>query len=272
MLSTMQIDACCEGAARKALFRIAGVVAAAWLCAKALLPVGGMGWTHAWMAALCAAATGAILVTFKSSIYGSCGRDQLPSALGSKKLTATYLFHFIMKKPDSRWGLRVCLCYFVFTMAAFLLFAGDDRGRKAIDALARNSVDFEAVAAWLLAPIYEEMLFRGALLFALRQTFEILLKNKNVAPWSVYLTALVFWLFHFPMQIEVWATAWEHGALPLSPGPFLLGIVCAALVVLDSSLWYAIVFHALANFSGVFWAHVLTHPAVFGLFYSGQPH
>ena len=77
----------------------------------------------------------------------------------------------------------------------------------------------------MIAPIVEEMFFRGFML-------PTLVKNLNVF-WGSVLTAAIFALIHFELQIVI----------PI----FILGLILNGLFLKSRSLWPGIGFHVLNN-------------------------
>jgi membrane protease YdiL (CAAX protease family) len=115
----------------------------------------------------------------------------------------------------------------------------------------------------VLAPIYEELFFRGRALSKMRLVFfPNLSKETNVnsrfyvlftlqGAWKlVYFNALLFWFFHIPWVSLI------NGNLSASIGSFLLGLLCASLVVSGRSLAFVICCHAFANASGFMWFQI----------------
>lgn len=81
------------------------------------------------------------------------------------------------------------------------------------------------IAIVLLAPLIEEILFRGFLLRTL--------SNKIGVIWGSIVSALVFALLHVPWQ----------SIIPI----FILGLILNSIVIRSKSLWPAIGFHILNN-------------------------
>jgi hypothetical protein len=115
----------------------------------------------------------------------------------------------------------------------------------------------------LLAPVYEELFFRGRALSKMRLVFFPNLSKENTAnsplnvlftlqgAWKlVYFNALLFWFFHIPWVSLV------NGNLSASAGSFLLGLLCASLIVSGRSLAFVICCHAIANGSGFMWFQI----------------
>ena len=82
----------------------------------------------------------------------------------------------------------------------------------------------------LVGPLVEEVLFRGALLSALR--------TRLGDGWAIALSALIFGLVHLPDLAWLWYAV---------PNLVLVGVFCAWLRVRSRSIWPAFVVHAVNN-------------------------
>jgi membrane protease YdiL (CAAX protease family) len=110
----------------------------------------------------------------------------------------------------------------------------------------------QGLVAIVVAPVIEEIYFRGALLGAtLGLQWPRLSEPRAVA--SIYLVAGVFLLFHLPVEPAVWRLAWESGAVPINLGPLALGLWTGTILVKDRTLRWAIVAHSIANLSTPIW-------------------
>lgn len=105
----------------------------------------------------------------------------------------------------------------------------------------------------LLAPIFEELFFRDYLFRALKERMGSVFR-------AVVFSSLFFMLAHLNIQI----------------GAFLLGVICCALLIRFQSVWPAIIFHFVSNFSlyffPVFYPHLykaLFDWELFRYFYGG---
>jgi membrane protease YdiL (CAAX protease family) len=122
-----------------------------------------------------------------------------------------------------------------------------------------------------LAPVAEEYFFRGWLLHGQIAVIE----QKDVRGASFrsrwlgicYVNALIFWLLHAPMDVPAWRWALAEGKIPVSLGPFFLGLVTCSLTLFSGRLRPAIVFHMLANALGPVWHPLLSSDAVRAIFY-----
>jgi membrane protease YdiL (CAAX protease family) len=121
----------------------------------------------------------------------------------------------------------------------------------------------------LAAPIAEEYFFRGWLL---KRQWEALESLPRKSFWTAfktcYVNALVFWLMHMPIDLNLWKQALLVGAVPASPGPFLLGLVTCLLTLRTGNLRAAILFHAVANASGPLWWPLMASENLRSIFYN----
>jgi len=125
-----------------------------------------------------------------------------------------------------------------------------------------------SLASIVLAPIAEEIFFRGWLLkHQLHQVSNEPSIPVFVQAKIIYVNALIFWLMHAPVNFELWRHSLSEGLIPLSPGPFLLGVVVTALTMKTGHLRAAILFHAIANSHGPLWWPILKYDWVRHLFY-----
>lgn len=163
-------------------------------------------------------------------------------------------------KPSKRFGPWVCLGYILSCFLLFILLGKMSELPLALEDLVQQNF-YLLLFTSIFAPIYEEVFFRGTLLNYQKET----LSRSGIA---IYINGLTFWLFHAPLNYSIWKTALSIGALPIGPGPFLLGIVCATIAYLDKSIFWAIVFHILANSMGPFWMRLIEDQKIFQLFYN----
>jgi membrane protease YdiL (CAAX protease family) len=167
---------------------------------------------------------------------------------------------FGLQAPTGRVGYRISVGYLLLTVA---IFAAMNPGTwqnlfpKIInDAFSSNNF----LLAVLAAPLYEEFFFRGCLQPAILQEINSAVPENSSAEksnWSIYLSALIFWIFHIPLAPSIWSQAWAANAIPISPGPFFLGLACAFLANRESSIWYAVLLHIFANLIGPIWGGML---------------
>lgn len=236
-----------------------------WLIvAVAALGVGwarGLGWEagnlHGFLAALFA---GGAVALVGLDIYLHCEISEFSWRSLSAQLG--------LMAPRTRVGYRVCLLYFMVTMGAFMLSHSGLWQHRLPLLLAERVTDSGILWVAVAAPLYEEIFFRGALQSIVSARLGQSRTSSRAQWWAVYVTALVFWLFHVPWDGAIWQAAIAAGGLPLSPGPFLVGLACGAVVVIDRSLVMAVILHGLANFVGPLWAFVLPG-AVIPWFFAG---
>jgi membrane protease YdiL (CAAX protease family) len=152
---------------------------------------------------------------------------------------------------QSRWGLVSAIAYAGASTLALISMPSDWRA-AVFAGFGEVLTQPQGLVAIAVAPVIEEIYFRGALLGA---TFGLqwprLGEPRAVA--SIYLVAAVFLLFHLPVDPAVWSLAWESKAVPVNLGPLALGLWTGIIVVKDRSLRWAIVAHSLANFSTPVW-------------------
>lgn len=189
-----------------------------------------------------------------------------PSALFFKK---------ILTRSENRWGAWFCIAY-VFAPVLILVLAFPEQWPEARIELLRWNLSTAGLSAVLLAPLAEEFFFRGWLLNFQRAKSSTehspTVKIRSVREWFwlCYLNAIIFWIFHIPIDEDfwtVWMNALEKGLVPLSPGPFFLGFVTTALTLFSGNPRMAIIFHALANASGPLWWPILSNETLRSVFY-----
>ena len=97
--------------------------------------------------------------------------------------------------------------------------------RKIMDAVSNDMVIVRIIAALIVAPIIEELVFRGILFFKLRVAIPRIL--------AILISAVVFGIAHFNLVQGIYAT--------------LLGIIFAIIFDRTGKLWTAIIAHMAAN-------------------------
>lgn len=153
-------------------------------------------------------------------------------------------------RPSSWIGLGSTGLYCLMSLVLVQLQPG---AREALTEMLSAATDWRQLFfTWVGAPIVEEVYFRGILLAAIKQGFDS--RPGHQFFWLVYLQALVFFVFHIPLDPTVWAEAWALGGVPVNFGPFLLGVWCGVIALRDNSLWMAMLAHACANFFVAPWS------------------
>ena len=261
-------DAHAREHARRGLAAVFGLLGSVWLAAKLLSQQTPPLFVHASLAILFGGAGVWLLVKALPMFTAFFVDNRIAANELPRKFFAANVVALIVQKPLSRKGMIVCFFYFtlsvlVFAVASFTV-GFEDSLRTALLPL-KNP---EALFVSVVAPLYEEVFFRAALLPVLWTLIRVALPGRNIGFWVVYLNALVFWIFHLPLQPEVWISAFQLGGIPVGPGPFLLGLVTAFVYYKDESVWSAFVFHAMANSLGGVWALALAKTNLFQLFYS----
>ncbi len=223
------------------------VVAGAWL-AVGLVKLSGLGWGAVMTV------VGTLLLGGTALLVGS------PLRSGLKSLLA---------RPSSALGAVLSCGYLAFVVTAYVVVHPESWRFDLLQLLNPLALPASALAAVLVVPFYEELFFRAALQQRVGALLQSRLEDRQAALWAIYIVALLFWLFHAPFQPDAWRVAWSRGGIPLSPGPFFLGLVCGFIRWRDGSIWFAIIFHALANLLGPLWAGLLP-PSLLGMFYSAM--
>jgi len=120
----------------------------------------------------------------------------------------------------------------------------------------------------LCAPIAEEYFFRGWLL---KRQLGVLAQRSSLGFSAMlklcYFNALAFWIMHMPIDLNMWREALPVGAVPVSPGSFLLGLMTSVLTLRTGNIRAALLFHAVANASGPLWWPLLGMDSLRSLFY-----
>lgn len=195
----------------------------------------------------------------------------LMGRFGGAKLNAEAVpFVTWLGKPQSIFGATIVTLYATVSVLMFTLGDSDNQWQRLFSAL-----PFSTDTLWALlltsvfVPLYEEFYFRAALLPAQisRQAGHPGFGCGGASFFSLYMNALIFWLFHMPTDGEVLWNALRNGAVPIALGPFLLGLACAVVTARDRSLWAAVVLHGFANAAGPLWEGVLLRAGLFDAFY-----
>lgn len=157
-------------------------------------------------------------------------------------------------KPTFGFGAATNLLFCVASLSILLLFPAV---RNEFDVLlTKNSFSIENLIFWVVAPFGEEAFFRGLVLSYLvlfGSNHEKESKDSSYF-FPVYISSLIFFLFHWPVDLNVWAEAWKAGFIPLNFGPFFLGIWLGFVCLKDSSLFWCVFGHSLANFFAPLWS------------------
>ena len=154
------------------------------------------------------------------------------------------------------WGQRrvrprTCILALAAGLAAFLL--GGPVARWLSTELLSDSipvagvqggallVSFDALTAIVMAPVAEELFFRGLL-------FQAFARRWNVVSAAI-LSSVVFSLVH--------VRSLETQSLLIAAGVFVAGLVFARLFWRSGTLWAAIVGHMTVNAAWTLWPHVM---------------
>ena len=142
-------------------------------------------------------------------------------------------------QPRDWWGvpagMALQILIAVITLPLIFLLWGDDPPSQGVTDIAETATTtaeqiFVVLAVAVLAPIVEEVIYRGMLLSTLRRRFR---------PWiAVVISALVFSLIHAVLDIN---------AIAAVPGLFLLGLVLGWVALRRQNLSLAIALHSGIN-------------------------
>ena len=151
-------------------------------------------------------------------------------------------------RPASRVGW-LSVAVFVLASLTAWFFSGTRAYELWTEVTVRDSV-----LSIVLAPLCEELFFRGLLLGALLPLWPWSPRQPRCSvPMAIYATAMLFLVFHLPFDGEIWREHWAQGAIPLHLGAFFLSIWTGVLVVVDRSLWTPVAAHAVANAAVPIW-------------------
>jgi membrane protease YdiL (CAAX protease family) len=262
----------------KSSFNTLAVAAVGLMGVFAIKHMDTLGWRHA------ALATWFALLTIVTELVTRSRKEVSgETLLGSNALVAPQIpptscnhsaglryFHWL-GRPQSTFGAAAVAVYATASLFVYTTSSKEDQ-RELTFGLHLFAPDglSQLILVAVIVPLYEEIYFRGALLFALSSNkakldFDIW---RKLAFHPVYLSALLFWLAHLPASARVIGEHLAEGSLPLSPGTFLLGLVCGIVAWKDKSIWGAVFLHALANASGPLWYPLLSQSDIFQWFYA----
>lgn len=130
------------------------------------------------------------------------------------------------KRVTISLGIGVCAMFVSLGISGFLgLEKLDPEAVKGLEALVSGPFWLSLLAVGILAPISEELIFRGAILNLLKERLPL-----NVA---LVLQGLVFGIY--------------HGNLVQAPPTAVLGIIMGFAVAATGSIWPAIIVHIVNN-------------------------
>lgn len=187
--------------------------------------------------------------------------------------SSLFFFRNLTERARHSWGGYFCLIYALIPVLILLVQYPQEWTRARLE-LARWTLSTAGLSAVLVAPLAEEFFFRGWLLsiqVEWQKSRETLSAQSVInCAWLCYWNALFFWIFHIPIQsgmLEVWKDALSRGLVPLSPGPFLLGLTACALTRISGTPRAALLFHSLANALGPLWWPLLRDQNLRSFFY-----
>lgn len=158
-----------------------------------------------------------------------------------------------MSWSDIGIGLLSLLPYYVMSGVLVLLLAGvfsfiDVNQAQNIpyqNLVLRYEYIIAFIALVVLAPVVEELIFRGYFLGKMTQ---------SVKPWlAVVVTSLVFGLLHLPGEVTASGVTLQWAVML---DTFALGLVLGALRIWTGSVWASILLHMLKNALAYFFLFV----------------
>jgi membrane protease YdiL (CAAX protease family) len=187
----------------------------------------------------------------------------------------SFFYPDLFRRAQSLWAAIICLGYVLLPLLIVLIAFPDEWLRIRLD-LQSWVFSVSGLAAVILAPLAEEFYFRGWLLkWQCESACTTAQQSTDTRSWAMnlkicYVNALLFWVLHIPVTenfFEVWGEALKKGLIPVSPGPFLLGLTTSLLVMISGTPRSALVFHALANALGPLWWPLLREHHIRSIFY-----
>lgn len=150
----------------------------------------------------------------------------------------------------SKWGGLTCVLFACATFSAQVA----SQGNLSLEPL--MTVDLstsERAAVWFFAPLVEELYFRLVIQTILKARCSKNNLGRLAVFWPIYLTSLLFALFHLPFDPEIWKNALHSGGIPFHPGPFFLGLWCGLLMEKERTIFWPVAAHSLANMLTPVW-------------------
>lgn len=141
-----------------------------------------------------------------------------------------------------RASLLVAPWVYAVNVCANLVFQNNDHAVKKMldEGLSSETVVLAAISAVIMAPLAEEVLFRGILLGALIRKTQIIEAGRRRLPVQLanFVTSLFFAMLH--------ADAW-----PAPIGIFFLSLMLGKIYITTGRLWPCIAAHAMFNSTGI---------------------
>lgn len=129
-------------------------------------------------------------------------------------------------------SMQIALIAGLFILTTFQQYAEVKRTGKMFDV-------YPVSVSPLFAPIYEEILFRGFILFGLLTLYS--------SAWALVVSSLLFGLWH--LKNIFWETPRGLAGQMLYAG-FIFGPIAAALTLWSGTIWLAVIIHYLNNLWG----------------------
>lgn len=127
-------------------------------------------------------------------------------------------------------GIQIFLICLLFVITVLLQYRVFKKTGKTL------SGRFPSITFFFFCPIYEEVIFRGFILFGLMAIYS--------TAWSVIISSLLFGLWHFK---NIFSYSKKELTLQILSTTFLLGPITAFLTIWTGTIWIAVIVHYIIN-------------------------
>lgn len=162
-----------------------------------------------------------------------------------------------IKIPPKKQGLW-CVIFYILMTLCLVLF----NYKNIFDFLKLKEKSWTWWLSWTAVPIYEEVFFRIVIPEALKKSLP-----QVSFFWILYLSILLFWIFHSSGNGQMWLVALQNFQVPIPLGPLILGILTMGLTLYENSIFSAVLLHSAVNSLGVVWVRILPWAWLEGLFF-----
>lgn len=150
----------------------------------------------------------------------------------------------------SRLGVLTCALFACVTFSAQVASEGTLSLKPIVNVDLSVS---ERAVVWFVAPLVEELYFRLVIQTILKARCSKSNFGLSALSFPVYLTSLIFALFHLPFDLEIWKNTIQSGSVPFHPGPFFLGLWCGVLMEKERTIVWPVLAHSMANILTPVW-------------------
>lgn len=149
------------------------------------------------------------------------------SKIMGRSISSDFRFvHINLKQIVLTLGIGICAMFVSLGISGFFKLQNlDPETVKSLETLVSAPYLFSLLSIGILAPIGEELVFRGAILRILRKDFPL--------PIAIFIQGVLFGLYHLN--------------LVQAPPTAVLGIILGITVALTHSIWPAILIHVVNN-------------------------